>query len=179
MHGLLAEVYPDGLLEYSAVYADRASNRMPRRFQQVTDLLARVAASSRLSCPSTWVVAVLLACVAGTASAAWVRVRGDGAVTVLADPGNVERSAGRATMWSVINYTRPRKNAEGKEFVSSKQRIEYDCVEERSRHLVFSRHTEPTGWGETVYLNNALGEWTPLPAGTVGAALRQFACHLP
>ena len=143
MHGLLAEVYPDGLLEYSAVYADRASNRMPRRFQQVTDLLARVAASSRLSCPSTWVVAVLLACVAGTASAAWVRVRGDGAVTVLADPGNVERSAGRATMWSVINYTRPRKNAEGKEFVSSKQRIEYDCVEERSRHLVFSRHTEP------------------------------------
>ena len=126
-----------------------------------------------------WVLFVLLACVAGSASAAWVRVRGDGVVTVLADPGNVTRSTGRATMWSVINYTQARKTADGKEFFSSKQQIEYDCVEERSRNLVFSRHTEYTGWGEVVYINNALGEWTALPPGSVGAALRKFACHLP
>ncbi len=125
------------------------------------------------------VLAVLLACMADTSSAAWVRVRGDGVVTVLADPSNVERSTGRATMWSVINYTQPRKTAEGKAFVSSKQRIEYDCAEERSRHLVFSRHAEYTGLGETVYINNALGEWMPLPEGSVGAALRKFACHGP
>jgi hypothetical protein len=128
---------------------------------------------------SQWVLCVLLACAASSASAAWVRVRGDGVVTVLADPGNVTRSTGRATMWSVINYTQARKTAEGKEFFSSKQQIEYDCVEERSRHLVFSRHTEYTGWGEVVYINNALGEWTALPPGSVGAALRKFACHLP
>jgi hypothetical protein len=82
-------------------------------------------------------------------------------------------------MWSVINYTQPRKTAEGKEFYSSKQQIEYDCVEERSRNLVFSRHADYTGWGEVVYTNNALGEWTQLPPGSVGAALRKFACHLP
>lgn len=126
-----------------------------------------------------WVLGVLLACAAGSASAAWVRVRGDGVVTVLADPGNVTRSTGRATMWSVINYTQARKTADDKEFFSSKQQIEYDCVEERSRNLVFSRHTEYTGWGEAVYTNNALGEWTALPPGSVGAALRKFACHLP
>ncbi len=126
-----------------------------------------------------WVLGLLLAGVAGSASAAWVRVRGDGVVTVLADPGNVTRSTGRATMWSVINYTQARKTADGKEFFSSKQQIEYDCVEERSRNLVFSRHTDYTGWGEVIYTNNALGEWTPLPAGSVGAALRKFACHLP
>jgi len=128
---------------------------------------------------SPWLLGLLLTCVAGSASAAWVRVRGDGVVTVLADPGNVTRSTGRATMWSVINYTQARKTAEGREFYSSKQQIEYDCVEERSRNLVFSRHTEYTGWGEVVYTNNALGEWTPLPPGSVGAALRKFACHLP
>ena len=126
-----------------------------------------------------WLLGVLLACVAGSASAAWVRVRGDGVVTVLADPSNITRSTGRATMWSVINYTQARKTADGKEFFSSKQQIEYDCVEERSRNLVFSRHSEYTGWGEAVYTNNALGEWTPLPPGSVGAALRKFACHLP
>lgn len=134
---------------------------------------------SRTRRAQPWLLGVLLACVAGSVSAAWVRVRGDGAVTVLADPANITRSTGRATMWSVINYTQARKTADGKEFLSSKQQIEYDCVEERSRHLVFSRHTEYTGWGEVVYTNNALGEWTALPPGSVGAALRKFACHLP
>lgn len=126
-----------------------------------------------------WVWGLLLACMATSASAAWVRLRGDGVVTVLVDPANITRSTGRATMWSVINYTQPRKTAEGKEFVSSKQQIEYDCAQERSRNLSFSRHTEYTGWGEAVYTNTALGEWTALPAGSVGAALRKFACRLP
>lgn len=135
-------------------------------------------ASPRLSRPSTWAVAVLLACTAGSAWAGWVRIRGDGVVTVLADPTNVARSTGRATMWSIINYTEARTTVDGKAYVSSKQQIEYDCVEERSRNLVFTRHTEYTGWGDVVYTNNALGEWTPLPEGSVGAALRRFACHL-
>ena len=129
------------------------------------------------ACP--WVLGVLLVCVAGSASAAWVRLRGDGVVTVLVDPSNIARSTGRATMWSVINYTQPRKTVDGKQFVSSKQQIEYDCVEARSRHLAFTRHTEYTGWGEVVYTNNALGEWTALPPGSIGDALRTFACRLP
>lgn len=135
-----------------------------------------------LLCPITarkWVICLMLSSAACSAWAGWVRVRGDGVVTVLADPTNVARSTGRVTMWSVINYTQPRKTSEGKEFFSSKQQIEYDCVEERSRNLVFSRHTEYTGWGEAVYTNNALGEWTPLPPGSVGAALRKFACKTP
>ena len=35
MPGLLPHVDPDGLLEYSVVYTDRALNHMSRRFQQV------------------------------------------------------------------------------------------------------------------------------------------------
>src|SRR5512134_3643493 len=34
MPGLLPDVDPDGLLEYSVVYTDRALNHMSRRFQQ-------------------------------------------------------------------------------------------------------------------------------------------------
>ncbi len=124
------------------------------------------------------IVGLLLMCAAELAFAAWVRVRDDGVVSVLADPATVTRATGRATMWSVLNYTQPRKTADGKAYFSSKQQIEYDCVEERSRNLVFSRHTEYTGWGDVVYTNNALGEWTQLPPGSVGAALRKFACHV-
>ena len=35
MPGLLPEPDPDGLLEYSVVYTDRALNHMSRKFQQV------------------------------------------------------------------------------------------------------------------------------------------------
>jgi len=129
-----------------------------------------------------WVICVmgaLLVGAAGQASAAWVRLRGDGVVTVLADPAKISRSTGRATMWSVINYTEARKMADGREFRSSKQQIEYDCVEARSRHLAFTRHAEYTGWGEVVYTNNALGEWASVPPGSIADALRVFACRLP
>ena len=35
MPGLLPNIDPDGLLEFSVVYTDRALNHMSRRFQQV------------------------------------------------------------------------------------------------------------------------------------------------
>jgi hypothetical protein len=129
-----------------------------------------------------WIICVmgaLLVGAAGQASAAWERLRGDGVVTVWADPAKITRSTGRATMWSVINYTQARKMADGREFLSSKQQIEYDCVEARSRHLAFTRHADYTGWGEVVYTNNALGEWAAVPPGSIADALRAFACRLP
>ncbi|MGA8034306.1 MAG: alanine--glyoxylate aminotransferase family protein, partial [Casimicrobiaceae bacterium] len=46
MPGLLPDVDPEGLLEYSVVYTDRALNHMSRRFQgimrDVSDTLKRV-----------------------------------------------------------------------------------------------------------------------------------------
>ena len=44
MPGLLPEVDPDGLLEYSVVYTDRSLNHMSRRFQ---DVLRTIAATLR------------------------------------------------------------------------------------------------------------------------------------
>ena len=39
MPGLLPDIDPDGLLEFSVVYTDRALNHMSRRFQRVmTDI---------------------------------------------------------------------------------------------------------------------------------------------
>lgn len=125
------------------------------------------------------VVAVLLVCAAGSASAGWVRVRGDGVVNVLADPATIVRSGDMVKMWSVINYMQARATPDGKTYTSSRQQLEYDCVERQSRSLFFSRHTEYTGWGDVVYKNELPGRWIPVPEGSVGAALMKFACHLP
>src|SRR5690606_38703236 len=41
MPGLLPNVDPDGLLEYSVVYTDRALNHMSQRFQRVMNDISR------------------------------------------------------------------------------------------------------------------------------------------
>ncbi|HMV71661.1 MAG TPA: alanine--glyoxylate aminotransferase family protein, partial [Pseudomonadales bacterium] len=41
MPGLLPDIDPDGLLEYSVVYTDRSLNHMSRAFQHVMTDIAR------------------------------------------------------------------------------------------------------------------------------------------
>ena len=72
---------------------------------------------------------LLLICAAGSAAANWVRVRGDGVVTVLADPSTIVRSGDMVKMWSVINYAQPRIAPDSKAYSSSRQQLEFDCVE--------------------------------------------------
>ena len=119
---------------------------------------------------------VVLALVAGTAMAEWLPIKADPMVRVMADPVTIRRSGDMVTMWSLINYTKPRKTEDDKSYLSSKQHLEYDCVERLSRRLEFSRHADLTGWGEVVYSNTTPGGWSPVAAGTVAGELFKFAC---
>ena len=124
----------------------------------------------------TTAVGVVLALVAGTAMADWLPVKADPKVRVMADPGSIRRSGDIVTMWSVINYTSPRKTEDDKAYLSSKQHLEYDCVDRLSRRLEFSRYSDLTGLGQIVYSNTNAGVWSPVAAGTVAGELFKFAC---
>ena len=122
------------------------------------------------------VMGVLLVCATGTALADWVRIRSDGTVTVLADSGSVSRSGDMATMWSMINYTTPRKTDDGEEYLSSRQRLEYDCIDKLSRRLEFDRYSDLSGLGRAVYSNKNASAWSPVAPGSVVGELFGFAC---
>ena len=122
------------------------------------------------------VIGVLLVCATGTALADWVRIRSDGAVTVLADSGSVSRSGDMATMWSMINYATPRKTDEGEDYLSSRQRLEYDCTDKLSRRLEFDRYSDLSGLGRAVYSNKNASTWSPVAPGSVVGELFRFAC---
>jgi hypothetical protein len=122
------------------------------------------------------VMGVLLVCATGTALADWVRIRSDGTVTVLADSGSVSRSGDMATMWSMINYTTPRKTDDGEEYLSSRQRLEYDCIDKLSRRLEFDRYSDLSGLGRAVYSNKNVSAWSPVAPGSVAGELFGFAC---
>jgi hypothetical protein len=119
---------------------------------------------------------VVLLLVAGSAMANWLPVKADSKVRVMADPASIRRSGDMVTMWSVINYTSPRKTEDDKPYLSSKQHLEYDCVERLSRRLEFSRHSDLTGLGQVVYANTNAGAWSPVAAGSVAGELFKFAC---
>jgi hypothetical protein len=119
---------------------------------------------------------VVLVCATGTALADWVRIRSDGTVTVLADSGSVSRSGDMATMWSMINYTTPRKTDDGEEYLSSRQRLEYDCLDKLSRRLEFDRYSDLSGLGRAVYSNKNASAWSPVAPGSVVGELFGFAC---
>ena len=122
------------------------------------------------------VMGVLLVCATGTALADWVRIRSDGTVSVLADSGSVSRSGDMATMWSMINYTTPRKTDDGEEYLSSRQRLEYDCTDKLSRRLEFDRYSDLSGLGRAVYSNKNASAWNPVTPGSVAGELFRFAC---
>jgi hypothetical protein len=122
------------------------------------------------------VMGVLLVCATGTALADWVRIRSDGTVTVLADSGSLSRSGDMATMWSMINHAKPRKTDEGEEYLSSRQRLEYDCADKLSRRLEFDRYSDLSGLGRAVYSNKNASAWSPVVPGTVAGELLRFAC---
>lgn len=122
------------------------------------------------------VMGVLLVCATGTALADWVRIRSDGTVSVLADSGSVSRSGDMATMWSMINYTAPRKTDDGEEYLSSRQRLEYDCIDKLSRRLEFDRYSDLSGLGRAVYSNKNVSAWSPVAPGSVAGELFKFAC---
>ena len=119
---------------------------------------------------------VLLLLLAGSAMADWLPVKADPKVRVMADPATIRRSGDMVTMWSVINYTSPRKTEDDKTYLSSKQHLEYDCVDRLSRRLEFSRHSDLTGLGQVVYSNTNSGAWSPVAAGSVAGELFKFAC---
>lgn len=122
------------------------------------------------------VIGALLVCATGTALADWVRIRSDGTVSVLADSGSVSRSGDMATMWSMINYTTPRKTDDGEEYLSSRQRLEYDCTDKLSRRLEFDRYSDLSGLGRAVYSNKNASAWSPVVPGSVAGELFKFAC---
>jgi len=122
------------------------------------------------------VIGVVLVLATGTALADWVRIRSDGAVTVLADSASVLRSGDMATMWSMINYAKPRKTDDGQEHMSSRQRMEYDCTDKLSRRLEFDRYSDLSGLGRAVYSNKNASAWSPVAPGSVAGELFRFAC---
>lgn len=113
----------------------------------------------------------------GPAYAEWVRLNeNEEGTTVYVDPDTIRRKGDRVKMWELYDYKTALNTASGPSS-SNRQQSEYDCPEERTRTLAAQTYSGNMLSGK--FLKNYTfdeDQWQPIPPGTLGQALWQFAC---
>lgn len=77
-------------------------------------------------------------------------------------------------IWELRNYSS--KDADG--IISSRARIEYNCLENRYRILTLSTHDMPNAKGRIITLDNQVGQWLEIPPETAAHASIKLFCGM-
>ncbi len=105
------------------------------------------------------------------ASAEWVRIGEDAGVVSYADT-NVVKDGDLRRVTELLDLWQRAPTGE----MSRRGLWEYDCRVERARLLSVSFHAEHMGKGKVLTAVSPRGDWSPVPADTIGAALMRYAC---
>ena len=121
------------------------------------------------------ILMLLLSVVSSSAMAEFVHVNENSFYTFYADPNTIRKSGNKVKMWDLADYKTPEKTG-GKETMSTRSQMEYNCEEEKARMLYVTLHTKNMGRGEIVLTINKTAEWKPVTPGSMGESLLKYAC---
>ena len=87
----------------------------------------------------------ILVIVSNSAMAEWVELgtSQDETGTIYANPATIRKSGNKVKMWDLTDY-KTAQEVTGKQYMSSKSQIEYDCKEEQTRLLFANTYIIPT-----------------------------------
>jgi len=117
---------------------------------------------------------------AATAAAEWVPASGyqEPAVAVYAARSTIRRSGNLVKMWDMYDFKTARVY-EGKQYLSLKNQMDYDCKGARGRLLSTTAFAGHMGKGNVVISDtNSSAAWEPVRpgSGTTAEALAKIAC---
>ncbi len=123
------------------------------------------------------ILTMLLVLSCGPVYAEWVEVSANkkAGVIAYADPGTIHRKGDLVKMWSLFDLHKTQV-AEGNSYLSIKALQKYDCAEDRSRALAYTKFSGNMGHGTVVYSNSDEGTWAPIAPVSVGQELWKVAC---
>ena len=111
--------------------------------------------------------------VTGSAWAEWRKTGESNDAVFYIDPATIRKGGNLRKVWTMTNYTERQKSG----ILSTRQREEYDCKNERSRGLSQTQYAEANLGGQTI---NDLGEdsrgWRDIAPDTVGANILATVC---
>jgi hypothetical protein len=120
-------------------------------------------------------ILLMLLVYSGSTPAEWARVGGNETMVAYADFSSIRENGNVVKMWTLADFKMAEVSG-GKQFLSSKSKVEYDCEKKRRRTLYFSWHSGNMGEGEMVATSSSREKWAPVLSGTVREALWKFAC---
>jgi hypothetical protein len=126
-----------------------------------------------------WFLITLLVLSSSPAYAEWVKVdKVKDGTTVYVNPDTIRRKVEMVTMWALIDFKTAETIGDNQSFLSTKEKLEYDCDGERGRLLSFTHFSDNMGTGKVVYTDEGEGEvrWEPVAPRTVAQALWKLAC---
>ena len=120
---------------------------------------------------------ILLVLDSGAVYAEWVKVsdRDEAGKTVYVDPATIRRNSNLVKMWQFYDY-KTVQTVGGVRFLSNKEELEFDCVEERSRSLGLKEFSGNMGSGTVVYTNSQVGKWLRVVPGSIGHTVWKVVC---
>lgn len=120
-----------------------------------------------------WIM--LLGLVSSGVCAEWEPIGRVDESTKYVDPASRRKEGDNVKMWLLDDY--PEINRFGPwQFKSTRTQLEFDCLNERSRLIYISAHSENMGAGKVVGTSTTIKEWRPVAPGTLAGEQWKAAC---
>ena len=123
------------------------------------------------------ILVVLLAAMSGSASAKWVSAGRTDTLTAYIDPATVRTTGHTVRVWQLYDYKSAQSSSDGKSYLSTRSRYEYDCNEKRTREILIRAHLKNMGAGKVVGTVSSPGEWNPIPPDSILETIWEIACR--
>ena len=122
-------------------------------------------------------IGLLLMAVSAGAMAEWTKIAAaDGKFDSYVDLSSIRKSGNTAKMWVLRDYKKAQTATNGKSYLSSMARQEYDCNEEKSSGLTIYAYSGNMKNGDIVSGGDYVGEWRSILPDSVGATQLKIAC---
>lgn len=108
----------------------------------------------------------------------WVLFDGDPEITGYIDPSTIRRKGNKVKVWHLYDFKESQIDIKGNSYLSVQVQDEFDCIEDQSRILYLSHHSQHMGRGSIVYSDNIPdNEWRPIPPNTKIESIKKIACR--
>lgn len=124
------------------------------------------------------ILMMLLSVVSSNAMAEWLAVvhATDNSYNTYANYGTIRKAGNMAEMWFMDDFKTAKKEAGGKQYMSSKEQFGFDCKKVQWRTLVYSLHSGKMGEGAVVYSDSNPSKWVPILPGSKIEVFWKIAC---
>jgi hypothetical protein len=125
---------------------------------------------------------VLLVLSSESAFAEWVTFTNseDGSMTYYVDKDSERRKGNKVKMWVLKDLKVDRPSSRGKgNYLSAKNQLEFDCLEEQHRMLAALLFSGNMGHGSVIESNtfpDGIAQWRPTSPGSIAQTMLNFAC---